>query len=202
MVLLGVVAVGVAGVGAFLFPFLGRGGAGDDTSFGKDATPAQSSSARAGNTPSAPSVPQGYHLVKEDRLGGVSFPVPDGWQRKVKSAEEIQYLDPNGLAGLRIDALDFANSPLQHWQQIEPGVRGEYADYKLVGMEETTFLGQPAAVWEFTFQGQERQNRAIDLGFGRKGGNKHAIYLTAPSTDWARYRAIFDAVRDGFREGS
>ncbi|GAA1878433.1 protein kinase domain-containing protein [Streptantibioticus ferralitis] len=193
------VVVLAAGGGYFL---LARGGAAQRTAnpapTSQEIKPTQSEPPTAHGT--APSVPQGYHLVKEDQLGG-SFPVPDGWQRQVKSGTEIQYLKPDGLVGLTIDTLDFASAtPLQHWQQIEPQVKGKLSDYKLLSMTDTTYLGQPAAVWEFTFQGRARQFRAIDLGFGHKGGNEHAIYLSAPSADWNRYRPIYDTVRDGFRE--
>ncbi|MGW7002112.1 protein kinase domain-containing protein [Streptomyces sp. NPDC054933] len=200
--LLGALAVVLAAGGAYFF--LAPGGAAHGTAnptpSGQDVQPTRSVPTTPQRTPTASPVPQGYHLVKEDQLG-VSFPVPDGWQRQVKSATEIQYLNPNGLVGLTIDTLDFASStPLQHWQQIEPQVKGKLSDYKLVSMKDTAYGDQPAAVWEFTFQGRARQFRAIDLGFGRKGGNEHAIYLSAPSADWNRYRPIFDAVRDGFRQ--
>ncbi|MDF3289739.1 serine/threonine-protein kinase [Streptomyces silvisoli] len=161
--------------------------------------PTRSAPTTGQGTPAPPPVPHGYHLVKEDQLGA-SFPIPDGWQRQVKSGTEIQYLDPTGLVGLTIDVIDSTSStPLQHWQQIEPQVKSKVSDYQRLSMQNTSYLGQPAALWEFTFQGRARQFQAIDLGFGRKGGSEHAIYLSAPSADWNRYRPVFDTVREGFR---
>lgn len=68
-------------------------------------------------------------------------------------------------------------------------------------MQQTTFRGQPAAVWEFTFQGRARAFRAIDLGFGHEGEREYDIYLSAPDADWDAYRPTFDKARDGFITG-
>jgi hypothetical protein len=65
-------------------------------------------------------------------------------------------------------------------------------------MQQTGFRGQPAAVWEFTFEGRVRLFRAIDLGFGREGGREYDIYLSAPDAQWDTYRPVFDTVRDTF----
>jgi hypothetical protein len=65
-------------------------------------------------------------------------------------------------------------------------------------MQKTTFRGQSAAIWEFTFQGRARAFRSIDLGFGREGEREYDISVSAPSADWDTYRPIFDSVRDGF----
>ncbi|WP_328344541.1 hypothetical protein OG873_32730 [Streptomyces violaceus] len=66
-------------------------------------------------------------------------------------------------------------------------------------MQRTTFREQPAAIWEFTFQGRARPFRAIDLGYGREGGREYDIHLSAPEAEWDTHRPVFDHVRDGFR---
>ncbi len=196
------VAVAVAAGCGYLF-LTGRGVAGATHHSAGPAPsgpdPTRSAPATEPGTPSPPPVPHGYHLVKEDALGA-SFPVPDGWRRQVKSGTEIQYLDPSGLVGLTIDVIDSTGAtPLQHWQQIEPQVKAKVSDYQRVSMQNSSYLGQPASLWQFTFQGRARQFQAVDLGFGPKGGAEHAIYLSAPSADWDRYRPVFDTVKGGFR---
>ena len=154
-------------------------------------------------TPSAsPSpVPDGYHQVHAGRLG-VSFPVPDGWkQKKQSSDDEVTYTDPTGLAGITIGMVDPAGSnPVGHFKDIEANTKANYSVYRRLRMQETTFRGKPAAVWEFTFQGRARAFRAIDLGYGTAGGREYDIYLSAPETEWSTYRPVFDNVRDGFTE--
>ncbi|MFI5551285.1 protein kinase [Streptomyces sp. NPDC051738] len=153
-------------------------------------------------TPSAaPSpVPDGYHLVRNQQLG-VSFPVPDGWQAKKGPSDEVTYTDPTGLAGLTIGMVDPAGShPVDHFKDIEANTKANYPTYRRLRMQKTTFREKPAAVWEFTFQGRARAFRAIDLGYGTPGGREYDIYLSAPDAQWATYRPVFDAVRDGFAD--
>ncbi|NUP45334.1 MAG: serine/threonine protein kinase, partial [Streptomyces sp.] len=146
-------------------------------------------------------VPDGYHLVRADRLG-VSFPVPDGWKpKKQPSDDEVTYTDPTGLAGVTIGMVDPAGShPVGHFKDIEANTKANYSVYRRLRMQETTFRGKPAAVWEFTFQGRARVFRAIDLGYGTAGGREYDIYLSAPESEWSTYRPVFDNVRDGFTE--
>ncbi|MFJ9560942.1 serine/threonine-protein kinase [Streptomyces fuscichromogenes] len=151
-------------------------------------------------TSSAPSaLPQGYHRVTDKSLG-VSFPVPDGWAAGTRATDEVTYKDPTGLAGVTIGTVEPAGAnPVTHFADIEANTRVNYPTYRRLRMQRTTFRGQPAAVWEFTFQGRARVFRAIDLGYGREGGREYDIYLSAPDARWADYRPVFDNVRDGFR---
>nr|WP_281396775.1 serine/threonine protein kinase [Streptomyces olivoverticillatus] len=169
----------------------------------QDASPHPTPTPDHSETPAQPApVPKGYHLVKEEKLG-VSFPVPDGWTRKQDTSEtEANYLDPSGLVGIRINVLDFAGPDhVQHWKDVEEQLKSDpdMKGYKRGRLQGTTFRGEPAAVWEFTWNGRARDFRAIDLGFGREGGNEYAIYVSGPKDGWDRHRNVFDAVRDGFR---
>ncbi|WP_327727225.1 serine/threonine protein kinase [Streptomyces sp. NBC_00487] len=151
----------------------------------------------------APSpVPDGFHLVTDETLG-VSFPVPDGWKAGKRTAESISYTDETDLVELTIGVVDPAGShPLAHFKDIEANTKINYpGSYRKLRMQQTTFRGQPAAVWEFTFQGRARAFRAIDLGFGREGEREYDIYLSAPDADWDAYRPTFDKARDGFITG-
>ncbi|MEW2805578.1 hypothetical protein AB0929_00355 [Streptomyces massasporeus] len=62
--------------------------------------------------PTTPTVAKGYHLVHEKKLG-ISFPVPDDWTARERTAEQITYADPSGLAGITIGTVAPAgvNSP-------------------------------------------------------------------------------------------
>ena len=147
---------------------------------------------------SASPVPEGYHLVRDRQLG-VSFPVPDGWKAGKRTAEGVTYTDETGLAGLTIGIVDPAGpNPSTHFVDIEANTKVNYPSYRRLRMQQTTFQQQPAAIWEFTFQGRARVFRAIDLGFGREGGREYDIYLSAPDVKWDTYRPVFDTARDGF----
>ncbi|MGW5445937.1 protein kinase domain-containing protein [Streptomyces asiaticus] len=171
-------------------------------------------SSATGNPSASPAKPytppSGYHIVKEKKFG-FSLPIPDGWSRQeqndpdgntVDRTQEVRYLDPNGLAGFRINVLDFASgNQVQHFEDLEVAFKDkrEYPIYERLRLQETKYQGMPAAIWEFKFRGEVRMFRAIDLGFGNEGDKEYAIYLSAPDADWSTYRPIFDEVRDGFR---
>ncbi|MGP3981958.1 serine/threonine-protein kinase [Streptomyces sp. KR80] len=152
--------------------------------------------------PSPSPVPDGYRLW-EEKAFGVSVPVPKGWTRKkVPDGGEIAYVDPTGMVGLRINVLDFASTdPLQHWKddKAKSISEGKLPGYRELRMQRTEYREMPAAIWEFTWQGQAREWRAKDLGFGRPGEKEYALYLSAPSAEWAKYEPVFDHARDSLR---
>jgi serine/threonine protein kinase len=151
------------------------------------------------STPISTDVPKGFHLV-EDKTLGASYPVPDGWKRTNPSSEQVTYTDPSRLVGLTIGTVNPAGpNPESHFKNIEANTKVNYSTYRKIRMERTTFQGKAAAVWEFTFKGQVRTFRAIDLGFGQEGGREYDIYLSAPEARWDQYRPVFDKVKAGFR---
>ncbi|MFE1881209.1 serine/threonine protein phosphatase [Streptomyces diastatochromogenes] len=149
-------------------------------------------------SPTPSPVPDGYHLVHDQRLG-VSFPVPDGWKAGRRTDDELTYTDRSGLAGITIGTVAPAGpNPVAHFRDIEANTKVNYSTYRRLRLQTTSFRGQPAAVWEFTFKGRVRLFRAIDLGYGREGGREYDIYLSAPDAQWDACRPVFDHVRDGF----
>ncbi len=148
-----------------------------------------------------PPLPRGYHLAEEPTLG-ISFPVPDGWKREVKdSGRQVTYSSDAEIAELTINVLDFATADqVQHFKEVETDLKERYPAYKRLRLQDTVFQGEPAAIWEFTFQGKSREYRGIDLGFGHEGGKEYAIYVSAPSATWKKSEEIFSQVKDGFRK--
>ncbi|MDX3513705.1 serine/threonine-protein kinase [Streptomyces caniscabiei] len=168
------------------------------------ANPAGQPTSPRGGTSATPShspapVPAGYHLVRDETLG-ISFPVPDGWRAGKRTSESVTYTDETKLVELTIGVVDPAGShPEAHFEDIEANTKINYPDsYRRLRMQRTTFRGEPAAVWEFTFQGRARTFRAIDLGYGREGEREYDIYLSAPDLDWDVYRPVYDKVKNGF----
>ncbi|MFH8347865.1 protein kinase [Streptomyces sp. NPDC018045] len=145
-------------------------------------------------------VPDGYRRVK-DPAAEVTFPLPDGWTRqKQANGNGSTYLNPNQLVGLRIEVLDFASvDPLRHWKDNERNAinEGKFPGYQQLRMQGTVFRDRPAALWEWKWSGSRRDFHAIDLGFGRPGEKEYAVYLSAPSAEWDRYKQVFDDVLAG-----
>ncbi|WP_405768750.1 protein kinase [Actinacidiphila glaucinigra] len=200
----------LAGGGYYAVPLLGEQrhrAAGPSPSSSGVTTP-DTPSASASDVPSVsptpsytpPPVPDGYHLAAE-RDRGFSVPVPDGWKRQVSDdGRQFVYVDPTGLVGLRVAALDFAGpSPLRHFEDVEAQMVPDLEGYERLRMQSTRWRGRPAAIWEFTFKGTARDFRAVDLGFGQPGEQEFTVYLSAPSDRWGSYRAVFDNAVAGFR---
>ncbi|WP_055527267.1 serine/threonine-protein kinase [Streptomyces graminilatus] len=145
-------------------------------------------------------VPEGYHLVTEGKLG-VAFPVPDGWTLSKRTSGAASYVDETKLAGIEIGIVDPAGDPFTHLTQIETNTKDNYPGdkYRRLYMQRTTYQGQKAAIWEFTFKGRARVFHGIELGFGQEGGREYDIYLSAPDEQWDTFRPVFDRVREGFR---
>jgi serine/threonine protein kinase len=149
-----------------------------------------------------PAVPQGYHLARQPDHG-YSVPVPDGWTKEVhQNGDEVDYLDPSKLVGLKISALKYASGdPYQNWLDLEPQTRRQVDGYHRERMVPTTlFGGQKAALWMFTFKGTARDWEAADMGFGKEGGTDFAIYLSAPKAQWEQWKPVFDNAVAGFRQ--
>ncbi|MYS25027.1 Serine/threonine protein kinase [Streptomyces sp. DvalAA-14] len=157
--------------------------------------------ASATTVPAPPPLPDGYRLFTDDGRG-YSLPVPEDWTKQVSSGgEEVDFIDPTQKVDLKISSLDFAsNSPYQHFQNLEPATEAEVDGYHRKRLDPTTRLGDPAAIWEFTFEGSVREYHAIDLGFGQPGATEYAVYVSAPDAQWAKYRKVFDAAVAGFRQ--
>ncbi|MFK0292979.1 serine/threonine protein kinase, partial [Streptomyces sp. NPDC090442] len=150
-----------------------------------------------------PPTPDGYRRVTEKDFG-ISFPIPDDWTRIAKpQLNEVDYIDSTRKVNLKISVLGFASADqVRHFEQVEQQVKERQAEeglsYSRLRLQDTIYRGQPAAIWEYQFMGSVRMYRAIDLGFGREGGNEYAIYLSAPDALWSQYAPVFNAVRDGF----
>ncbi|WP_329283352.1 serine/threonine-protein kinase [Streptomyces sp. NBC_01451] len=169
-------------------------------SSGEDTHSAGSATSPTPTTYAPSPVPVGYHLVTEKALG-IAFPVPDGWKLDKRKSDGVVYVDEAGLAGITIGMVDPAGDPLAHFRQIEANTKVNYPGdkYRRLYLQRTTYRGQRAAVWEFTFEGRVRVFHAINLGFGQEGGREYDIYVSAPEATWDTYRPVFDRVREGFR---
>jgi serine/threonine protein kinase len=195
-----VAVVAVAAGGTYLATRRDGGDASASTSQSQSPSQSPSPTASASASPSIAPVPAGYHLADEtDR--GYSVPVPDGWTRQADSNGDVDFIDPTKMVDLKVSAMEFAGtSPIQGWKELEPQTRQQVGDtYHRMRMNATRWRDQPAALWEFTWQGKTRTWHAIDLGFGEEGGTAYAIYLSAPDDQWATYKPVFDNAVAGIR---
>lgn len=198
-----VVAAAVAGGVLLARHGLADGGGGSGGP-GSDAGGVPTRSTQPSSPPAQPTWPAGYHLV--DDPAGFSMAVPDGWTRQTKP-NEVDFIGDQGLAVVKVSIENFAGpSPLQHWQDLQEVLKKDDNGYSLLRMNATTTdvggVMEPAAIWEWTWNGRSQSYHAIDLGFGKEGGTEYALYLSAPDLQWQQELPAFNVATGTFRPRS
>ncbi|MFE9252032.1 serine/threonine-protein kinase [Streptomyces sp. NPDC007088] len=194
----GAASAGPAPSGADGSPAAGKSAGGSAGAAPGDSGGSAGGSPSPGDSPPPP-VPEGYRLREAGE--GFSVPVREGWKPKGLGGGQLAYIDPTGLAGLRVDVIRFAGSdPLAHWRDTEEEqTRRDSPGYERVRMAATTFRGRPAGYWEFTFKGRVRDFRAVELALSGTNGTQYLVYLSAPQSQWEQFRPAFDTAVNGMR---
>ncbi|MBQ0849040.1 serine/threonine protein kinase [Streptomyces sp. BH-SS-21] len=158
--LIAVVAVVVAGaLAGLLIPMLG-GSPGD-----KDkASPSSSSSPTVAGTARPPSLPAGSRT----EAGLYAWVPPDGWDRVVQSGAEVHYTSPDRKQEILANASPARGDLMDQWKKTEE-TTSKGLDYRRIRLEETTFRGAPAVVWEYTVTAKGLPWHARLLGFDVEG---------------------------------
>jgi hypothetical protein len=180
-----VAAVGVVAVGTVVAIVLAAapgshdggdqaGGSSPKPSPATGAASASTSATSPGPTPSAsptvegtfrpPSLPPGAH----QEAGGFAWATPKGWRRDVKTGAEVHYTSPDGTQELVAKSSLARGDLMDTWQTSEHNAH-QGQDYRKIRLEETTFRGRPAVVWEYTFTLQGTPWHARLLGFNESG---------------------------------
>ncbi|MEH0555460.1 protein kinase [Streptomyces sp. B21-101] len=207
-------ALGVAAVGAVVAVVLAmvpgaRDGAdrvGGKTSGPPAVTTNGAATGPAAHSPSGPgaasptvqgtfrpqSLPPGTHA----EAGGYAWATPKGWRRDVKTGSEVHYTSPDGAQEL------VAKSSLAHgdlmdaWRTSEENAR-QGRDYRKIRLEETTFRGRPAVVWEYAFTLRGDPWHARLLGFDESGKSYQVNTWYRPGAE-AEALQTYEAVKDSF----
>ncbi|MFE8959111.1 protein kinase domain-containing protein [Streptomyces iakyrus] len=174
---------------------------------GDDDTPRAGSSASApatsGGTTTAPSptvegttrpqtLPPGTHR----EAGGFAWATPDGWRRDVKTGAEVHYTSPDGTQELVGKSSLARGDLLETWQTSERNAH-QGQDYRKIRLEETTFRGHPAVVWEYTFTLKGVHWHARLLGFNVTG-KSYQVNTWYDAGIEQEALATYEKVRDSF----
>jgi hypothetical protein len=130
--------------------------------------------------------------------GGISVEIPAGWTvDDSPAAANQQASDPSDpQVFVRFGASAPPDVPLL--TEIENGERGNpnvQNGYQRVQLVETSFLGQAAVDWEFTFVKDGMTRHALGR-YWRQNGLTYVIYLSAPDSRWLSVRWVFDMLAD------
>ncbi|MFI9819077.1 protein kinase [Streptomyces sp. NPDC052013] len=111
-----------------------------------------------------PTLPPGTR----QEAGGFAWAPPTGWRRDVQTGAEVHYTSPDGRQELVAKSALARGNLLQTWQTSERNAH-QGQNYRKTRLEETTFRGHPAVVWEYTFTLKGTPWRARLLGFNQDG---------------------------------
>ncbi|MFF5309587.1 protein kinase domain-containing protein [Streptomyces massasporeus] len=130
----------------------------------EDATDDTTPSPTVEGTTRPQTPPPGTHR----EAGGFAWATPDGWRRDVKTGAEVHYTSPDGSQELVGKSSLARGDLLETWQTSERNAH-QGQDYRKIRLEETTFRGHPAVVWEYTFTLKGVHWHARLLGFNVTG---------------------------------
>lgn len=206
-----VVAVGVLVVGTVLAIVLASPPGshdGDDQSGGASPEPSVLTTANPGSgsgsgpvdpasptvegTFRPPSLPPGAH----QEAGGYAWATPAGWRRDVKTGAEVHYTSPDGTQELVARSSLARGDLMDTWRTSEENAR-QGRDYTKIRLEETTFRGRPAVVWEYTFTLRGTPWHARLLGFDEDGKSYQVNTWYRPGTE-AQALRTYEKVKDSF----
>lgn len=100
--------------------------------------------------------------------GGYAWVTPKGWRRDLKTGSEVHYTSPDGAQELAAKSSLAKGNLMDTWQVSEQDAR-QGRDYRKIRLEETTFRGRKAIVWEYTFTLSGVRWHARLLGFDAHG---------------------------------
>ncbi|WP_261708794.1 serine/threonine-protein kinase [Streptomyces rhizosphaerihabitans] len=111
-----------------------------------------------------PGLPPGAHR----EAGGYAWVTPKGWRRDLQTGSEVHYTSPDGAQELAAKSSLAKGHLMDTWTTSERNAR-QGQDYRKIRLEETTFRGRTAVVWEYTFTLKGVSWHARLLGFDADG---------------------------------
>ncbi|WP_416983618.1 protein kinase domain-containing protein [Streptomyces sp. T028] len=145
-----------------------------------------------------PSAPSGYRVA--DDPAGFALAVPEEFTR-VPQGERVFYMSPGETfrLGIKISAPE-SGGPLGVMRRSAAKGPDTYPGYHDGTVTETTHDGDPAALWEFTWDGftaAEGPRHTYDLCW-EEGGRLYDVWVSAPVGKVREAREYFDVAVDTF----
>ncbi|MFF9620262.1 protein kinase [Streptomyces griseosporeus] len=155
------------------------------------ATPSAAPPTVAG-TSRPPALPPGAHR----EAGGYAWATPGGWRRNVGTGSEVHYTSPDGTQELAAKASLARGRLIDTWRRSERDAR-RGREYRTIRLEETTYRGHPAVVWEYTFTLDGDTWHARLLGFTEEGRTYQVNTWYRPGAE-RRALEIYEDVKASF----
>ncbi len=145
-----------------------------------------------------PPSPAGGWNPYDDPATGYSIAYPAGWEVVPLDRTRTDFRDPYSGTYLRVDWTDQPGpSPVAKWREYAPDFAARHEGYEEIRIEETTYKGFDAAVWEFRYVEGGAPLHAIDLGFVT-GDYGFALNFQTSEEDWVSSQDLFQAFKRAF----
>ncbi|HEY0486002.1 MAG TPA: serine/threonine-protein kinase [Mycobacteriales bacterium] len=132
---------------------------------------------------------------------GFSVDVPSGWNPREGTPVRVYAPDERVWIQLYTQPVD-SGDPAAVWQAADRANRrnGRNPGYDLVAITPVRAATHDAADWEWTYQreGESQRRHVLDRGIV-VDGRSYQFALSAPESEFGRYRAVLDAVARSFR---
>ncbi|GAA3468142.1 serine/threonine-protein kinase [Nonomuraea roseola] len=168
------------------------------------ATPADKPSASPSPSPSASktesALPDGWRMYKDKELD-FSVGLPEGWDVYDRRGRQVYFRGPGASSNsflLIEQATDPGDDPYKDWKVQEPGARGNFGGYELIGIKKVDYM-KAAADWEFTWNTNTGKSKVRNRGFVTDNGKGYAIYWHTLAKNWKRDLRFFDTFAATFK---
>ncbi|MGP4049643.1 protein kinase domain-containing protein [Streptomyces sp. 2A115] len=122
---------------------------------------------------------------------------PKGWTRQVNSGAEVHYTSPDGKQEIVGNATLARGDLMAQWKKKEENDTSKGLGYRRIRLEETTFRGAPAVVWEYEVTARGLPWHVRLLGFNT-GGKSYQISTWYEPDIEDRALSVYERVRDSF----
>ncbi|MFJ4472258.1 protein kinase [Streptomyces sp. NPDC089424] len=157
-----------------------------------DPSDAASPSPTVAGTSRPPSPAPGARV----EAGGYAWVTPEGWRRDVKTGAEVHYTAPEGTQELVAKSSLARGDLMDSWRTSERNAH-QGRDYRKIRLEQTTFRGHPAVVWEYTFTLEGVPWHARLLGFDARGKSYQINTWYQPAVEDGAL-AVYEDVKKSF----
>ncbi|MFE6359790.1 protein kinase [Streptomyces sp. NPDC057806] len=128
--------------------------------------------------------------------GGFAWAPPEGWRRDVKTGAEVHYTAPDGTQELVAKSSLARGDLMETWETSEQNAHQGQA-YQKIRLEETTFRGSPAVVWEYAFTLEGVHWHARLLGFNEEGKSYQINTWYQPDSE-EQALSTYEEVKESF----
>jgi hypothetical protein len=123
---------------------------------------------------------------------------PPGWTVSRLDDTRTDIRDPDSGTYLRLDWVAARRDPLGAWEENEPAFAASHANYERLGLDETTYQGNRAALWEYRYEDGGVALHAYNLGVNADE-NGFALNLQSHADDWERAQELWPLFLSSYR---